>query len=363
MIDVNKIEPAEHALQSLGYIGVSSERLDDWHDFASNVLGLQLADQSRNSRTFRMDDRKQRIVVDGEQERFFGWEVNDSAALDRIANQLDAHGTPYQPMGTLVGQRFVRDGIRLHDPAGNPLEIFYGAETTADPFVPGRNVSGFRTGALGLGHAVLTAPDIEPLVSFYTGVLGFRLSDWVLEPFKAFFFHLNPRHHSLAIVEAPFVGVHHLMVEMMMLDDVGQAYDIAQSRTDQIGVTLGRHTNDNMLSFYAKTPSKFLVECGWGGRTLDPDDWEPFELVDGPSLWGHDRDWLDEDGRARAREMRMDAAVRGSRAPVHVQDGNYDVGVNCVWFSGVKGTDAFQNSDYAASKAARAARETEAGEA
>ena len=25
-----------------------------------------------------------------------------------------------------------------------------------------------------------------------------------------------------------------------------------------------------MTSFYAKTPSAFMVECGWGGREIDP---------------------------------------------------------------------------------------------
>lgn len=132
------------------------------------------------------------------------------------------------------------------------------------------------------------------------------------------------------------MGIHHLMVEMMMLDDVGQGYDLAQEREDGVGVTLGRHTNDNMTSFYANSPSKFLVEYGWGGLTLDPGSWRPYELTDGPSLWGHERAWLPAEGRAVAREMRLSAAARGRRAPVHVQEGNYDLGLNCAWFAALK---------------------------
>lgn len=200
---------------------------------------------------------------------------------------------------------------------------------------------------------VLTAPDIEPLARFYAEVLGFRVSDYFREPFTACFFHLNPRHHSLALVQAPYAGIHHLMVETMMLDDVGQAYDIALTRQNAVNVTLGRHANDNMFSFYANTPSRFLLECGWGGRSIDPDDWQPFELPDGPSLWGHERGWLTEEGRIAARKIRMEAASRGSRAPAHVQQGNYDIGAECQWFSGVTGTEAFVTSPYAASKRGR----------
>ena len=54
------------------------------------------------------------------------------------------------------------------------------------------------------------------------------------------------------------------MVEYQNLDDVGQGYDIAQQMEDAIAYTLGRHTNDYMTSFYAKTPSGFFVENGWG---------------------------------------------------------------------------------------------------
>ena len=72
--------------------------------------------------------------------------------------------------------------------------------------------------------------------------------------------------------------MHHLMVELFSLDDVGQAYDVALTKADRISVTLGRHTNDLMTSFYAKSPSAFMVECGWGGREIDPATWQPVEM-------------------------------------------------------------------------------------
>src|SRR3979490_1435811 len=84
------------ALDSLGYFGVRARNLDDWSSFGEKFLGLQLVDRSRKSLTFRMDDRRQRIVVhedsasDGHQAAFMGWEVSGSAALDELAATLEA---------------------------------------------------------------------------------------------------------------------------------------------------------------------------------------------------------------------------------------------------------------------------------
>ena len=116
---------------------------------------------------------------------------------------------------------------------------------------------------------MLTVENIEPVMAFYIDVLGFGLSDYIAKPFRAYFFHVNARHHSLALIETGKNGMHHLMVELFSLDDVGQAYDIALSQEDRVTVTLGRHTNDFMTSFYCKSPSSFMFECGWGGREID----------------------------------------------------------------------------------------------
>jgi 2,3-dihydroxybiphenyl 1,2-dioxygenase len=327
-------------LQALGYAGFGSAALDDWRQFGTGLVGLQAVERSSSLLAFRMDDRKQRIVIDRsmpEGARFFGWEVADAAALDALAARLEQATVDVtaEPQ-TLADTRRVHGLISFHDPAGNRLEAFYGPEVDDTPFRPGRSISGFRTGPLGLGHAVLTVENIEPVMAFYVDVLGFALSDYIEKPFRAYFFHINARHHSLALIETGNNGMHHLMVELFSLDDVGQSYDIALSQPERIGVTLGRHTNDLMTSFYAKTPSSFMVECGWGGREIEPATWKPFEMHAGPSLWGHERVWLPPKDREVAREMRMRAAASGLRAPVQVIDGNYRLmSGTCAWWDKV----------------------------
>ena len=329
-------------LRALGYAGFGSDNLEDWRQFGTGLIGLQAVERGNALLAFRMDDRKQRIVVDramGEGARFFGWEIAGAAELDALAARLEGAGVAVtaEPQ-TLADNRRVRALISFRDPAGNRLEAFHGAEIDETPFKPGRSISGFRTGPLGLGHVVLTVENIDAVMPFYVDVLGFRLSDFIEKPFRAYFFHINPRHHSLALIETGKNGMHHLMVELFSLDDVGQSYDVALSEEDRVSVTLGRHTNDFMTSFYAKTPSSFMVECGWGGREIDPAAWQPIEMTDGPSLWGHERVWLPEKDRETAREMRMRAAASGLRAPVQVMEGNYKLmSGTCAWWDGMSG--------------------------
>src|SRR5262249_22110033 len=138
------------SVSALGYIVARTKDLSDWGSFGPGLLGLQRIDKSRTSLAFRMDDRKQRIVVDadgGEGISVFGWEVADAAALEALAARLEANGVKVE-RGTraLADQRYVRDLIVFSDPLGNCLEAFHGGETASEPFMPGRSMSGFRTG-------------------------------------------------------------------------------------------------------------------------------------------------------------------------------------------------------------------------
>src|SRR5438552_15822129 len=146
-------------ITALGYIGVRAKDLADWGSYGANFLGLQRIDKSRSTLAFRMDDRKQRLVIDadgGQGIAFFGWEVADAAALDQVAARIEAAGTKVaRGSRALAGERHVADLIVLSDPGRNRLEIFHRAESASDPFKPGRNISGFRTVPLARAHVAL----------------------------------------------------------------------------------------------------------------------------------------------------------------------------------------------------------------
>lgn len=321
------------AIQALGYLGIGTDKLDDWTNFATNWLGMQAVDHSASVRAFRMDDRKQRLVLDRslpEGRRYFGWEVANDAALDALAARLERAGVAVKrEPAALADQRFVSGLISFADPSGNRLEAFYGAEIADEPFRPGRSISGFRTGPLGIGHAVLMVTSIEAILPFYRDLLGFRISDYIRQPITAYFLHVNPRHHSLALFEAPHAGMHHLMIELYSFDDVGQGYDIALGEKDRIVASLGRHPNDLMTSFYMRTPSDILLEYGWGGREVDDATWQPQEMTTVASFWGH-HGLFEALGNDDLPPM---VPAKVTHAPLQVMEGNYQRmrGV-CPWW-------------------------------
>ncbi|WP_317930406.1 VOC family protein [Halioxenophilus sp. WMMB6] len=317
-------------ISSLGYIGINSARIDEWSSYATKLLGMQQIDSGASTRAFRMDDRKQRLVVTGAENDglgFMGWEVPNAMALGALASRLENAGVAVEVAPqALADERFVTQLIRFRDPENNLIEVFYGPQITTDPFLPGRTMSGFKTGAMGMGHAVLNSANVDALIPFYTELLGFKVSDYIRTPFPIYFFHCNARHHSFAMAGIGSQGFHHFMVEYNLLDDMGQGYDIAATEAGRLAFTLGRHTNDYMQSFYTHSPSNFFVESGFGGLVIDPDTWQPHEMFDGPSLWGHDRLYMapDDDRRKNLFNQRLDLAQRGVQAP------------NCPWLHEVK---------------------------
>ena len=282
-------------VRSLGYLRITAEDPHNWAGFASHVLGMETVPGDGDVLHLRMDERHHRIAIEpaaptpqSPADGFcYGWEVADAAALDAAAGELEAAGVPVTAGSKAeLENRHVAGMVHCHDPAGHRVELFCGADNGDGEFNPGRDISGFKTGELGLGHIVLMVPELEPAARFYQEVLGFRLSDYMLAPFKATFLHTNPRHHSLALLEVGVSALHHFMVELDDVDDVGRGYDLVQTEGIEVARTLGRHTNDRMISFYARTPSGFELEYGWGGYLVDDASWEPSELS-AVSSWGH----------------------------------------------------------------------------
>jgi len=143
-----------------------------------------------------------------------------------------------------------------------------------------------------VGHAFQIVRDPAPYQPLYEDILGFRLSDHIEfgPEILGTFLHCNPRHHSFAYAPIPPApqGVGHLMFEVDDLDLVGRAWDKVADGAAPVALTFGKHSNDEMLSFYAVAPSGFQVECGYGGKLIDDETWTP-SRYDVTSSWGHKR--------------------------------------------------------------------------
>lgn len=293
-------------INGLGYLKVQASDLPRWRTFALEGLGFAEARESGSASGalhLRMDERRSRLVVEpGEADRVLavGWEVRDQFALAAVRRRVQESGRTVRELPeSEVDRRGIEAAIAFEDPAEVPVEVFCGPELDHSPLITPFGAQ-FVTGAQGMGHVVLPTPATDDAVSFYTEVLGFlpRGSMKLGGPKptrRVRFMGVNQRHHSLAVAPAPGgrdPGLVHLMVEVDTLDAVGRALDRVRQLGFSVSSTLGRHTNDKMVSFYVRAPGGWDIEFGTDGMLVDETHYTAEEIT-ADSYWGHD--WSDSE--------------------------------------------------------------------
>jgi 2,3-dihydroxybiphenyl 1,2-dioxygenase len=227
---------------------------------------------------------------------FIGLEAAGADAFDATVARLVAAGfaTEEGSAGDLAARRVERLA-RVASPWGMAVELVLGLAPADSPYSTALVPGGFLTEGMGFGHVALATTEFDEAARFLTEGMGFEQSDWLEMPMgpdftlQVSFFHCNGRHHTFAIVHAPFEfpqRLHHVMFEVNERDDVGTAFDRAWATSRPIPNGLGRHDNDHMFSFYVTSPAGFAVEVGHGARIVG-DDWDDNRKYDRISAWGH----------------------------------------------------------------------------
>ena len=262
----------------LGYMGIGVKDLDAWKNFATVIVGMELADEGERDRCYlRMDYWHHRLVLhaDGSDDlAYLGFRVAGPEEFREMQQQLSEAGVKYR-VGSEeeADERHVLEVLKLTDPSGNPIEIFHGPEVQfSKPFHPGRRMHGrFNTGTGGVGHCIIREDDISTAYRFYR-ILGMRgsveykirMGQHVVTPT---FMHCNDRDHTVAFgIGGMNRRLNHIMIEVDNLDDVGLTYELVREHKVPVTITPGKHSNDHMYSFYFRNPSGWMIEYGWGAR-------------------------------------------------------------------------------------------------
>jgi 3,4-dihydroxy-9,10-secoandrosta-1,3,5(10)-triene-9,17-dione 4,5-dioxygenase len=293
-------------VMALGYVVIEATDLAKWDSYLTGVVGAMRSDLSTESvNLYRLDSRAFRFWVeksDRDALSVAGWEVADQAAFDALVGRLQNAGCDVEMCNPVA--RGVKALARSSDPAGHMFEIFVAERPTILKFVSPAGVSSFVTGEhgkLGMGHVVYGALNFDACHHFYREVMGFGDTDLPKiesgppgSPLMeiAFMHGAAGRHHSVAVIGMPEPpsGCIHLMVEAATLEDVGRAYDRMREANIPVSATLGKHMNDEVTSFYMRTPAGFDLEFGWGGLIVDPAIWTP-TAHNKISDWGHVWAW------------------------------------------------------------------------
>ncbi|QFU92494.1 VOC family protein [Amycolatopsis sp. YIM 10] len=291
-------------ISSLGYVRIRATDMDAWRKFAFDTIGFaEGSGPEQDALYLRMDERPGRIVVlSGDEDRVdgIGWEVRDHLALTRVQAAVEGAGIGTKPLTLEEAEaRRIEAGIAFEAPGRTPVEVFYGPALDHSPIATPYG-NRFVTGKLGVGHVVVPVSDLDGAYRFYADTLdflprgAFRLpTPPEAGPVRLRFMGVNARHHSLAIMpsadlKAP--ALVHIMVECETLDEVGRALDRVTSAGYHLSSTLGRHTNDKMVSFYVRTPGGWDLEIGCEGMLVDETSYTAEEIT-ADSYWGHQWDF------------------------------------------------------------------------
>lgn len=288
----------------LGYLVIETARFADWRRFGRDAIGMHLDETLRDVVRFRLDDNECRFVLQrgpAEDVTALGWQVDDHSTFDEVLSRVTAHGVPVEEgAAEEAALRGVERLVRFPGPNGLTQEIFTRARRGAAPLDMAVR-GGFVTGEGGIGHIAVASTKPHQIRGYYDAVFDARLSDYIDETisglkFKIRFLRVNQRHHSVAIaavnrlpINPIRTRVQHLNVQVADLDDMTASYQRVKELGFHMPLSVGQHTNDRELSYYAMTPSGFEWEVGWNPIVVDEKTWEP-TTYQGISIWGHTRE-------------------------------------------------------------------------
>lgn len=291
---------------NLGYVVLQMQDPAGWAKFAKSVLGFGAAKSfgHKGAKYLRMDNAPFRyMIIPGDTDRFVasGYQMSSKKAFEAQVATFEAAGIAVTHGSDKEAKhRAVSGFASVTDPSGNVAEIYYG-RAKGGPFTPGHGIRKFKTGQMGLGHLVLPAPENKETIKFYTKHMGFGVSDDLRLPAfapgmpeqRVYFMHAgNPRHHTLGLYNFPNpTGVVHIMAEVGNMDEVGACMDRVKAAGLHIFASLGRHSNDEMISFYFFAPGGIGIEVGYDGKQVK--DWSKFKPTKSTvsDIWGHEYDF------------------------------------------------------------------------
>lgn len=275
---VNEFASAPLATASgLTYLRLARRDLNATSRFLED-FGLRLLQQAPDSQSFgAIGGSGPAVILERhKRDRFLGFGVRLGRAADLNALHDSDLSTRYSPDGTNLCVRDP-DGWMVHAEVSeyNGADGHEGVGPVNSPNLKERlnSVVPPRAGpapVYRLGHVVLGVRDIEKSISFYQQYFGMRVSDFLFlskddtRPFQAFLRFDNGLlpcdHHSLALVEAPVLGLLHSAFEVLDFDAVAAGGHYLRRRGHKHVWGIGRHTLGSNIFDYWRDPGGDLFE-------------------------------------------------------------------------------------------------------
>lgn len=274
-------------LHDIRYVRLGTADLDTSVQFATRVLGLEVARKEGKSVYLRSDDRDHTLCyTEGDpSQHVAAFEVDTPGELEAAMVTLTdgcyqaREGTPEE-----CERRYVGRFVTFTDPSGNNIELVYAPEYCGRRYFPSRDA-----GVTGFSHIGLRTLDARRDELFWTQFLGAKVSDRIGD---APLLRIDEVHHKLALFPSAFPGVQHINHQVESVDDVMRSYYLLKEHGIPIKFGPGRHPTSGAIFLYFEGPDGMIYEYSTGVRHIAAEDEDTYRPRNFPAvsssfcMWG-----------------------------------------------------------------------------
>jgi 2,3-dihydroxy-p-cumate/2,3-dihydroxybenzoate 3,4-dioxygenase len=250
-------------LRDVSYVRMGTRDLEGAEVFATDYLGLEIAERHRNTTYFKSDSKGHTLCYfEGDpSDQAVGFEVASEAELDQAAATLDAMHHEVQ-LGTAneAALRKVKAFIAFRDPTGNKIELVVRPEHS------GKRYHGTRdAGITGFSHVGLCTTDPSRDEKFWTQVTNARVSDRIGD---APLLRIDEVHHTIALFPTNRSGIQHINHQVESADDIQRSFHFLRDRQVKMVFGPGRHPTSSAKFLYFEGPDGMVFEYSSGVREI-----------------------------------------------------------------------------------------------
>ena len=287
------------------HVGLFTPSLEEHARFYSDVWGLQRVAGTTDS-VFLRGSAPEPFILSLHRGKARG--------LHHIAYAMDSNDAVRSAASSLkqAGVRIVEEphyfdetgdgyGLRFIDPDGRCIELSSGVAAHHNGW------SAKVVDPRSICHVVVNTPDMERITTFYTAVLGFRISDWSGQQMA--FLRTNTKHHNIAFNAAPHSSVNHIAYLVSGIDELMRGVSNLRRYGVEPAWGPGRHGPGNNIFCYFKDPFGYVAEY-----TCDI-DYIPDESKHHPRVWPRSPETMDQWGVAAPPTSELRQAMTGDPDP------------------------------------------------
>jgi len=271
----------------LGHVDVTVTDLDLATAYYTQVMGMEITALTEDSVYLKCWDEEDhhslrlryapRVGMDQ-----MSFKVHHEDDLDDLERKVSQFGLPVERVskGESLGQG---ESIRFSTPSGHVMELVADVEKVGSSrhrHQPDASASGLepfprdRISPPRMDHMLITAEEVGDSTQFYMDVLGFRITEQLLDGNGhqlGTWLERSHSPHDLAVVQGPNGGLHHFAYWLDDWDQVRDAADVLAYNGIQVDVGPTRHGITRGSTIYFFDPLGTRNEVFTGGYRPDPD--------------------------------------------------------------------------------------------